>query len=118
MPQALDPLPFQIDHIIAEQHLGKSEIGNLALACLGCNKRKGPNAAGFDIVSGKLVPLYNPRRQKWARHFRWEGPVLVGQTQIGRATISVLGINRPEYVAFREELANEGLFPFHQTGRP
>jgi hypothetical protein len=112
MPQALDPLPFQIDHVIAAQHRGKSEFNNLALTCLGCNKRKGPNAAGFDELSGKLVPLFNPRRQKWARHFRRKGPVLVGRTQIGRATISVLGINRPEYVAFRAELADEGLFPF------
>jgi hypothetical protein len=112
MPQELDPLPFQIDHIVAAQHLGRSELENLALACLGCNKRKGPNAAGFDEVSGKLVPLYNPRRQEWGRHFRWEGTVLVGRTKVGRATISVLGINRPEYVALREELAIEGLLPF------
>ena len=112
MPQALDPLSFQIDHIIAEQHGGTTESDNLALACLSCNKRKGPNIAGRDPLSGKLVPLFNPRTQKWTRHFRWDGPVLVGRTRIGRATIAVLGINRPDYVAFREELTNEGLFPF------
>jgi hypothetical protein len=38
--------------------------------------------------------------------------LLVGRTQTGRVTVAVLGINHPEYVAFREELANEGLFPF------
>jgi len=111
MPQALDPLPVQIDHIIAEQHGGKTESANLALACLGCNKRKGPNIAGL-ISSGKVVPLFNPRTQEWSRHFRWDGPVLVGRTHIGQVTVAVLGINRPEYVAFREELSREGLFPF------
>jgi hypothetical protein len=117
MPQALDPLPFQIDHIIAEQHHGKTERGNLALACLGCNKRKGPNAAGFDPLTGKLVPLFNPRTQEWVRHFRWAEFVLVGRTRTGRATITVLGINRPDYVAFREELGNEGRFPFRKAKR-
>lgn len=112
IPQALDPLPFQIDHIIAEQHGGRSVIENLALACLACNKRKGPNLAGIDGLSGKLAPLFNPRTQIWTRHFYWDGPLLMGRTQIGRATIAVLGINRPEYVAFREELTNEGAFPF------
>jgi 5-methylcytosine-specific restriction endonuclease McrA len=63
MPQALDPLPFQIDHVIAEQHGGRTESRNLALACLGCNKRKGPNIAGLDPLSGKLAPLFNPRTQ-------------------------------------------------------
>ena len=112
LPQSFDPLPFQIDHVIAEQHGGPTESGNLALACLSCNKRKGSNIAGVDPLSRKLVPLFNPRTQRWARHFRWDGPVLVGRTRIGRATIAVLGINRPEFVAFREELRNEGVFPF------
>src|SRR5437764_814565 len=112
MPQALDPLPFQIDHVVAQQHGGKTESGNLALTCLSCNQRKGPNVAGFHGQARKLVPLFNPRPQNWARHFRWDGPVLVGRPRIGRVTAAVLGINRPEYVAFREELRNEGLFPF------
>jgi hypothetical protein len=112
MPQALDPLPFQFDHVIAEQHGGRAVSGNMALACLSCNKRKGPNIAGFDPLSGKLVALFNPRQQSWERHFRWVGSALEGRTQTGRATISVLGINRVEFVAFREELAAEGCFPF------
>ena len=32
----------QIDHIIAEQHRGKTQLGNLCLACPRCNKNKGP----------------------------------------------------------------------------
>src|SRR5436309_1771575 len=33
MPQALYRIPFQIDHIIAEQHGGPTTLDNLALAC-------------------------------------------------------------------------------------
>jgi len=42
MPQALYPVPFQIDHIVAQQHGGPSVAANLALACLHCNS---PSAA-------------------------------------------------------------------------
>lgn len=33
MPQIYDEIPFEIDHIIAEQHEGKTVASNLALAC-------------------------------------------------------------------------------------
>jgi hypothetical protein len=111
MLQAFDPLPFEIDHIVAEQHGGETVLSNLALACLSCNKRKGPNVAGYDPLTKNLVPLFNPRVQKWGRHFRWDGPVLVGRTRIGRATVVVLAINRADYVAMRRQLIDEGVFP-------
>ena len=47
MPQALDPLPFQIDHMIAEQHHGKTESRNLALGCLSCNNEEGSKRIGI-----------------------------------------------------------------------
>jgi len=28
--------------------------------------------------TGKVVPLFNPRRHKWHVHFRWDRPVLIG----------------------------------------
>ena len=34
LPQSLDVLPFQIDHVIAEQHHGPTVAENLALSCL------------------------------------------------------------------------------------
>jgi hypothetical protein len=58
-----------------------------------------------------LIPLFNPRRHKWNRHFRWKGPLLLGRTPIGRVTIQVLAINEALRVALREELIAEGLFP-------
>jgi hypothetical protein len=76
-----------------------------------CNSFKGPNIAGVDPQSGAIVRLYHPRRDRWSRHFRWEGPVLVGRTRSGRATIAVLQINDPEFVAVRRALIEEGRLP-------
>jgi len=110
-PQECYPERFQIDHVIARQHRGASSLDNLALCCLECNKRKGPNIAGIDPASGEIAPLFNPRRDQWKAHFRWSGAKLVGLTAIGRATIEVLDINRPPRVVVREALIEEAVFP-------
>jgi len=110
MPAAFDPLPFQVDHILAQQHGGETVVENLAWSCLHCNKHKGPNIAGLDPLSGALVPLFHPRRQKWQRHFRWHGPILVGRTRCARATIHILAINASAAVAFRAELMQEEVY--------
>lgn len=111
MPQIYDALPFEIDHIIAEQHRGKTVSSNLALACFADNHHKGPNLAGIDPKTRRRTWLFNPRRHRWSRHFRWNGPVLVGRTSVGRATIAVLGINLAHRVRHRAELIAEGVFP-------
>jgi hypothetical protein len=112
MPQALYPtVPFPIDHVIARQHGGKTVLGNLAVSCLHDNSHKGPNIAGLDPVSKKLTKLFNPRRHRWRRHFRWDGVYLVGRTAIGRVTIAVLAMNDPAVIEVRQALFEEGLFP-------
>lgn len=112
MPQAYYPtVPFPIDHIIALQHRGRTVLGNLALSCLHDNSHKGPSIAGIDPVTKKLTRLFNPRRHKWARHFRWEGVYLVGKTAIGRVTVAVLAMNHPAVIEVRKTLRDEGLFP-------
>ena len=102
---------FQIDHIIARKHRGPSVAGNLALSCLVCNGHKGPNLAGIDPASRKIVRLFHPRLHKWTHHFRWDGAVLIGRTPIGRVTVIVLEINLPYRVAIRQALIDEGVFP-------
>jgi HNH endonuclease len=104
-------LSFEIDHIRAKKHRGLTQAGNLCLACFACNNHKGPNISGYDDVTGRIVPLFNPRRHKWSRHFRWNGAVLVGLTATGRATIAVLEINRDYRVDLRQELIDDGKFP-------
>jgi len=111
IPQAAYRAPFPIDHIIARQHGGRTVAANLALACLHCNSHKGPNIAGIDPSNGKLVALFHPRRHQWTWHFRWDGPLLVGRTPIGRATVAVLALNHEDAVAVRQALLDEGVWP-------
>lgn len=112
MPQAYYPtVPFPIDHIIARQHRGRTTPGNLALCCLHDNLHKGPNIAGIDPVTRRLTRLFNPRRHRWDRHFRWDGAYLIGRTAVGRTTIAVLAMNDPDVIKVRRSLIEEGLFP-------
>lgn len=110
MPQAVVRPPFQIDHVMAQQHGGQTVLENLAFSCLHCNKHKGPNIAGIDSATGELARLFHPRRDQWEDHFEWAGALLIGRTGIGRATIEVLAINDAVYVAVRESLIVEGCF--------
>jgi hypothetical protein len=111
VPQSADELAFHIDHIIPRQHGGQTVASNLALACYACNLRKGPNLSGRDPKTNKVVRLFDPRRHKWERHFRWTNATLVGRTAIGRATVITLGINLQHRVELRLALIREGLFP-------
>ena len=110
MPARYYLAPVQIDHIIARQHAGKTELTNLALSCLHCNARKGPNIAGTDPESVDPLRLYHPRKDSWSDHFVWSGAELIGRTAIGRVTIQVLGINEQDFLDARGELMHEGVF--------
>jgi HNH endonuclease len=111
LPKRFSSIAFELDHIIAEQHEGQTVSSNLALACFADNHHKGPNLGGIDPKTGKRTWLFNPRRQSWHRHFRWDGPILVGRTAVGRVTVAVLKINLPHRVAQRAALIAEGVFP-------
>jgi len=111
MPQASHVRTFAVDHVIARQHQGETQLDNLALACLRCNSHKGPNIAGLSPGSGELTPLFHPRTDDWDAHFHWNGPYIVGRTAIGRTTIELLTMNHPDYVALRKSLIEEGVFP-------
>lgn len=104
-----DPLfSFHVEHIIAQQHGGADSPSNLALACHQDNLHKGPNLTGIDPVTKKITRLFNPRRHKWTRHFRWDGPIVVGRTAIGRTTVAVLAMNLPHRITLREALIASG----------
>lgn len=111
MPQQFDPATFEVDHVVPEKMDGESVAGNLALACFKCNNHKGPNIAGIDPDTGERAFLYDPRSDTWDEHFRWQGPYLVGITDTGRATLTLLQINDSHRVAHRRQLILEGVFP-------
>jgi HNH endonuclease len=106
-PQSAYPLPFQIDHVLAEKHGGETIESNLALACTHCNRHKGPNIAGVDAASGQLVRLFNPRSDSWTEHFEPDGPHLRGKTAIGRTTVNVLAMNDEDQLRVRSALLKE-----------
>ncbi|MGA3017691.1 MAG: HNH endonuclease signature motif containing protein [Bryobacteraceae bacterium] len=105
------PLPFHVDHIIARQHGGQTVLENLALACLHCNRHKGPNIAGTDPDTGEIIRLFHPRVDLWSEHFEWTGAALGGRTEVGRVTIHLLAINDSDFLAMREALIQEQTFP-------
>lgn len=112
-PEAYSETTFEVDHIIAKQHGGKTLRSNLAWCCLRCNLYKGPNISGIDPQGppGTPVRLFHPRRHKWSTHFRWAGASLIGKTAIGRATIQTLNINHPDRIKLREALMEDEVFP-------
>jgi hypothetical protein len=92
--------PHQIDHIISRKHGGSSGIGNLAYACILCNRYKGTDIASIDR-SGRPIRLFDPRRDSWDEHFKLDGPVIQPLTAIGEVTAHLLQLNAAERVIER-----------------
>jgi hypothetical protein len=107
----LPAFPFHVEHILPIKHGGTDDPKTLAWSCHYCNLAKSSNLSGRDVETGRIVQLFNPRRQRWKRHFTWDGAVLTGLTPRGRATIAVMNINTPHRIDLRELLIEAGLFP-------
>jgi hypothetical protein len=105
-------VPLHVEHVIPRKHGGLSRPGNLAAACHHCNLHKLSDLVGFDPLSRKRCPLFNPRRHKWQHHFGWDGILLVGRTAIGRTTVVVLAMNDEYMMDVRATLQDEGFFPW------
>lgn len=101
---------FQIEHIISRKHGGSSELENLALACVFCNRYKGSDIASL-AGTGELVSLYNPRIDRWADHFRLAGVRIEELTSRGEATIRILQLNHDDQVLERQVLNLRGRYP-------
>lgn len=110
MHQALRGATFHVEHIWPTIRGGLTEPDNLAWACPGCNLRKADRSEGRDPDTGAVVPLFHPRSDRWAEHFRWDGYQLLGTTPCGRATVSVLDLNHPRRLLIREAEELFGLF--------
>ena len=101
--------PHEPDHLIARKHGGKTVLANLALACFDCNRFKGSDIASMDVATGKIVPLFNPRTQRWSDHFLLQADGrIVPLTGVGRVTESLLRLNLLERLAVRARLLLTG----------
>lgn len=92
---------LHIEHIRPRKHGGKDHEENLALACIDCNLRKGPNLTGIDPETGAVTVLFHPRQDSWHDHFEWQGLHLIGRTAIGRTTVQVLELNSDDRLDLR-----------------
>lgn len=111
LSQAGQEAAFHIDHVVPLSAGGKTTLSNLALACVSCSLRKGARLSAIDSQTGRETPLFNPRKNMWRLHFRWNGVRAVGIDPIGRTTVDVLKMNRDVALAIRQEEAARGRHP-------
>lgn len=91
--QRLIAQSMHIDHILPT---GDNDLGNLCLSFANCNMSKARATTAIDPETAQRVPLFNPRKQRWADHFAWnlDATIIIGLTATGRATIARLDMNR------------------------
>ena len=104
IPESLTFALHEIDHIVAEKHGGPTVADNLALCCTICNGRKGSDMASVDPDTGDIVPLFNPRRDRWRDHFFLIAGRIEARTATRRVTVRLLQLNLPHRVEERSLL--------------
>lgn len=92
---------LHIEHVVPKKHGGLDTMDNLALACIDCNLKKGPNLTGIDSETNEVTELFHPRRHRWNEHFVWDGIHIVGKTATGRTTVQILDMNSDDQIALR-----------------
>jgi hypothetical protein len=111
-PKDASLFAFEMEHIIAEKHGGKTTADNLALACPYCNRAKGTDLGSIDSETGILTPFFNPRTQYWSEHFQLkENAQILPITAEGRVTTKILQFNEPDRIVERLQLQATGEYP-------
>jgi hypothetical protein len=105
--------PFVCEHVLLRARGAGSTLAELAWACPACNGHKYAKTQARDVLTGRTVPLFNPRRQRWSSHFAWTKDFLhiEGRTSTGRATATALHLNSPALVNLRRVLRAAGEHP-------
>ena len=102
-----------MEHIIASASGGANAEENLWLACRLCNNARGKQTLAHDPLTGRRVKLFNPRTQRWSRHFKWsdDGTEIIGRTASGRATVVALNLNNEIALIVRSNWVRAGWHP-------
>lgn len=113
MPQAILPMPLEIEHILAQAAGGTDEEENLWLACRACNSFKHAKTHGFDHETNQEAGLFNPRTQNWQEHFEFDRATgeINGKTSCERATVNALRMNNEQAASARLHWVNAGWYP-------
>jgi hypothetical protein len=101
------------DHLVPVSKGGVTIFENVCLACSACNQYKAHATHAVDPITGEIVPLFNPRTQRWSDHFNWSTDTtrVEGSTPIGRATVIALRLNHPLIVTARGRWFRVGWHP-------
>jgi hypothetical protein len=112
-PASYSCAPFVCEHVRPRVLGAGSTAEELAWACPACNGHKYDKTRSRDPQTGRIVPLFNPRRQRWSRHFAWRTDFLQieGRTATGRATVAALHLNGPALINLRRALRTVGAHP-------
>ncbi len=104
---------FSVEHVVPRSRGGSDDASNLALACQRCNNGKYAASEAVDPLTGRMAPLFHPRRDDWSNHFAWSHDMLLihGLTPSGRATVEKLQLNRAGLVNLRRVLHAAGEHP-------
>ncbi len=116
-PASYSCAPFVCEHVLPRVLGARSTAAELAWACPACNSHKYAKTQAPDPQTGRTVPLFNPRRQRWSRHFAWSTDFLriEGRSASGRATATALHLNCPALVNLRRALRAVGEQPRDAT---
>ena len=102
LPQSAQPfITFHVDHVIASQHREDDSLDNLSMSCHRCILHKGTNLSTIDPETDELVQVFTPRPDTWEEHFQIADFVIIGLTDMGRATVRLLAMNTPQRVELR-----------------
>ena len=112
-PEVVFNFPFEVEHIKPQVEGGTDDESNLALACRSCNIFKSAHLTGFDDVIRADVRLFHPRHDRWDEHFEAvaDTGLIRGCTDVGRATVTRLRMNRESQLNARVQWMRLGLFP-------
>ncbi len=111
--ERLTAMRFEFEHIVPRSRGGDTTFENLCLACPSCNQLKGDRVVFIEPMIGEPVAVFHPQQQVWSEHFAWEqdGAILIGKTEIGRAAVEALQMNREVLVTMREMWVAFGQHP-------
>jgi 5-methylcytosine-specific restriction endonuclease McrA len=111
MPDLAASAVFHCDHFRPLADGGETTESNLVWACPNCNLDKSKTSVAKDPRTRRLTAIFNPRTDRWDRHFEWSKDRLRirGTTPTGRATVRLLDMNRPsaKHLRFLFLLAGE-----------
>lgn len=112
-PEQVFNFSFDVEHILPQSAGGSSDAENIALACESCNLHKSNTVQSWDENEGRFVPLFNPRKDRWQSHFRFDPELseIVGLTATGRVTVSCLKMNSDFQIRARRHWVRLNLYP-------